>query len=64
MTYVMGAIAVFTCPCHLPILIAVLSGTVAGAFLAENLGLALVLFSVIFLLSATAVWRRAVRNTK
>ena len=62
MTYLMGAVAVLTCPCHLPILIAVLSGTVAGAFLAENLVLALGLSVLIFLLSATAAWRLAARN--
>jgi len=62
MTYLMGALAVLTCPCHLPILIVVLSGTVAGAFLAENLALALGLSALIFLLSATAAWRLAARN--
>lgn len=59
MTYFMGAIAVLTCPCHLPILIVLLSGTVAGAFLAENLFLAVVLLLAVFLLSATATWRLA-----
>lgn len=59
MTYFMGAIAVLTCPCHLPILIVLLSGTVAGAFLAENLVLAVVLLLAVFLLSATATWRLA-----
>lgn len=59
MTYAMGAIAVLTCPCHLPVLIVLLSGTVAGAFLAENLFLAVVLLLVVFLLSATATWRLA-----
>lgn len=57
MTYFMGAIAVLSCPCHLPILIALLSGTAAGAFLSENIGLAAVLLLPVFLLSAFATWR-------
>ena len=62
MTYVMGALAVLSCPCHLPIVIGVLSGTVAGAFLSENLALALGLSVLIFLSSATAAWRLAAKN--
>lgn len=59
MTYVMGTIAVLTCPCHLPILTALLSGTAAGAFLADNLVLAAVLLLAVFLISARATWRLA-----
>lgn len=57
MTYFMGAIAVLTCPCHLPILILLLSGTAAGAFLSENVGLAALVLLPVFLLSALATWR-------
>ena len=57
MTYFMGAIAVLTCPCHLPILLVLLSGTAAGAFLSENLGLAVLVLLPIFLLSSIATWR-------
>ncbi len=67
MTYVMGAIAVLTCPCHLPILLLLLSGTVAGAFLSQNLGIAFLLLLPVFLLSAIATWRlldRSDRNTR
>lgn len=53
----MGGIAVLTCPCHLPILIALLSGTAAGALLQENVGLAAALLLPVFLLSAIATWR-------
>ena len=38
--YLWGALAVLTCPCHLPILAAVLAGTTAGAFLGEHWGVA------------------------
>ncbi|MBI3042960.1 MAG: mercury resistance protein [Betaproteobacteria bacterium] len=57
MSYVMGAIAVLTCPCHLPILILLFSGTAAGAFLSDNLGLATIVLLPIFLLSGFATWR-------
>jgi len=57
LTYFMGAIAVLTCPCHLPILLLLLSGTAAGAFLSENIGLAAVMLLPVFLLSAIATWR-------
>jgi mercuric ion transport protein len=57
MTYVMGTLAVLTCPCHLPVLLLLLSGTAAGAFLSENIGLAAVLLLPVFLLSAIATWR-------
>lgn len=57
MTYFTGAIAVLTCPCHLPILLVLLSGTAAGAFLSENLGLAVLVLLPLFLLSAFATWR-------
>lgn len=57
MTYLMGTLAVLTCPCHLPVLLLLLSGTAAGAFLSENIGLAAVLLLPVFLLSAIATWR-------
>ncbi|GAA5090836.1 broad-spectrum mercury transporter MerE [Paenalcaligenes hermetiae] len=36
--YLWGALAVLTCPCHLPILAIVLAGTTAGAFIGEPSG--------------------------
>jgi mercuric ion transport protein len=57
MTYVMGALALLTCPCHLPILLAILSGTAAGSFLSANLGTAALILLPIFLLSAYSTWR-------
>jgi mercuric ion transport protein len=53
----MGALAVLTCPCHLPILLLVLSGTAAGAYLSQNLGIAFLLLLPVFLLSAYTAWR-------
>ena len=57
MTYLMGMLAVLTCPCHLPILLLLLSGTAAGAFLQQNVGLAAILLLSVFLLSGFATWR-------
>lgn len=57
MTYVVGTFAVLTCPCHLPILILLFSGTAAGAFLQQNVGLAAILVLPVFLLSGSATWR-------
>ncbi len=53
----MAALAFLTCPCHLPILLLLLSGTAAGTFLSQNLGLAFMLLLPVFLLSAVATWR-------
>lgn len=53
----MAAVAVVTCPCHLPILLAVLAGTTAGAALSEHVGLALVAMTVLFVASAWAAIR-------
>lgn len=62
MTGFTSAIAILTCPCHLPILILLLSGTAAGAFLSANLGPVLVTFLPIFMLSALATWRLRDQN--
>ncbi len=48
----MAAIAVLTCPCHLPILMAVLSGTALGALVSEHQGLAAIALTGLFLASA------------
>jgi len=53
----MAALAFLTCPCHLPILLLLLSGTAAGTFLSQNLALAFMLLLPVFLLSAVATWR-------
>lgn len=53
----MAVLALLTCPCHLPILLLLLSGTAAGAFMTEYFGAALALLVVLFLLSVTAAMR-------
>jgi mercuric ion transport protein len=55
--YGLALIAVITCPCHLPILLLLLSGTAAGAFVTEYFGAALALLVVLFLFSVTAAMR-------
>ncbi len=52
MRYLMAAIAIVTCPCHLPILLVVLSGTALGALVSEHQGLAAIGLTVLFLASA------------
>ena len=55
--YGLALIAVITCPCHLPILLLLLSGTAAGAFVTEYFAVALALLGVLFLFSVTAAMR-------
>ncbi|ESM25474.1 broad-spectrum mercury transporter MerE [Enterobacter asburiae] len=51
--YLWGALAVLTCPCHLPILAIVLAGTTAGAFIGEHWGIAALTLTGLFVLSVT-----------
>lgn len=44
--YTWSVLAALACPCHLPILALLLSGTVAGALLAEHLLVAFTLLSI------------------
>ena len=62
--YAMALLALLTCPCHLPVLALLLSGTVAGAFLAEHFGLALALFSLLFVLFLVAALRLLRKNKR
>ena len=51
--YINLAIAAFTCPCHIPIFLAILGGTAAGVFLRDNIFLIVLGLAVIFLLTLT-----------
>lgn len=55
--YLLAALAVVSCPCHLPIWIAVFSGTSAGAVLGEHWGLAAVALTGLFVASAAGAMR-------
>lgn len=55
--YLWGVLAVLTCPCHLPILAAVLAGTTAGAFLGEHWGVAALALTGLFVLAVTRLLR-------
>lgn len=55
--YLWGALAVLSCPCHLPIAAAVLAGTGAGAFLSDHWVVAALALTGLFILSATRVLR-------
>ncbi len=60
--YLLGAVAFLTCPCHLPVMLVLLSGTAAGALMAENIGLSLIVLLVLFIFSASATWRLVARR--
>lgn len=55
--YLWGALAVLTCPCHLPILAAVLAGTTAGAFIGKHWGVAALALTSLFVLSVARLLR-------
>lgn len=50
--------AALTCPCHLPIYLLILGGTSVGAALQDNLGLAFLGITVIFVLTLVQGLRR------
>ncbi len=60
---VWGALTVITCPCHVLIVAALLSGTALGALLKEHFTLTLVLFTLVFLLSLRAFTRTLSRTS-
>lgn len=60
----MAALAVVTCPCHLPILLAVLASTALGAALAEHIGVILMVLSVLFVASAWSALRLFTREAR
>lgn len=55
--YLWGVLAALTCPCHLPILAAVLAGTTAGAFLGEHWGVAALALTALFVLAVSRLLR-------
>lgn len=58
-TWMWGTLAVLTCPCHLPILIALLSGTMVGAFVTEHEGIALLVLLALFVFALLKALGRA-----
>lgn len=55
--YAWGLLAALTCPCHLPVLVIVLAGTTAGAFLSANVGVVAVALVAVFSVSVVLAWR-------
>jgi len=49
--YLLLGLAFVTCPCHLPLLVAVLAGTGLAGALSQHVGLAFVVLSVMFVTS-------------
>ncbi|UPQ81410.1 broad-spectrum mercury transporter MerE [Pseudomonas knackmussii] len=57
--YAWGVLAALTCPCHLPVLVIVLAGTTAGAFLSAHWGVVAVALVAVFGVSVLLAWRAA-----
>ena len=51
--YINLAIAALTCPCHVPIYLAVLGGTALGVYLRDNILLLILGLTGVFLLTLT-----------
>ncbi|MDE2024687.1 MAG: mercury resistance protein [Gammaproteobacteria bacterium] len=50
-------LAIISCPCHIPILLVVLSGTSLGLLLAAHTALAVTVLSAIFIASLAVLFR-------
>lgn len=46
--YLLLGLAAVTCPCHLPLVLAILAGTALAGSLSQYFGLAFLVFTVIF----------------
>lgn len=62
--YVWGGLAVLTCPCHLPLLAALLAGTTAGAVIGEHQGTAVAAATGLFALFLTQAIRAFKRRAR
>jgi len=51
--YISLAIAAVTCPCHVPIFLAILGGTALGVFLRDNILLIILGLTAVFLFTLT-----------
>lgn len=63
--YLLLGLAVITCPCHLPLLLAILAGTALTGAINPYLGVAFVAMTVIFVVSllyGLKAWRQAERK--
>jgi len=63
--YLLLGLAVITCPCHLPLLLAVLAGTALAGALSQYLAVAFVALTGIFVVSllyGLKAWRQAERR--
>lgn len=62
--YVWGGLAVLACPCHLPLLAALLAGTTAGAVIGEYRATAVVAATGLFALFLTQAIRALKRRAR
>jgi len=61
--YLLLGLAVVTCPCHLPLLLAVLAGTSVAGVLSQYVGLAVLALTLIFV-PALLLGLRALRRAE
>jgi mercuric ion transport protein len=60
--YLLLAVAALTCPCHLPLLLAILAGTALAGALREHFVVAFVVLAIVFIVSlffGLRIWRQA-----
>lgn len=61
--YLWAGLAVLSCPCHLPIVAAVLAGTTAGGLLGKHWGLAALGLTGLFVVSLAQAMRAPKRRS-
>lgn len=57
MRYLVAGLALVTCPCHIPLFLALLGGTALGAALSDHIVAALIALTGLFVLSVWAALR-------
>ena len=62
--YWLALVAALTCPCHVPLLAFALTGTAAGALLADNIIAAVAIMTLAFVLSLRGAMRAFNRPDK
>ena len=55
--YTWGLLAALSCPCHLPVLALILSGTAVGTVVGAHMGVAALVLAVLFALFLAAALR-------
>ena len=62
MRYLTAGVAILACPCHLPIWLALLSGTALAGAISDHMGVAVAALTALFIASAWAALRLFARQ--